>query len=201
MDRTEIEQSHKSQRPHNVWCRPLTDTLITDTVLTAGLNEHFWLVKDDTPQQQTLAALNMYIYHAVTPKTVNFWVHKQSRGYMIDACTYVQVCLDNSDWSGVAKVSELERIPSYLDAIQSTSRVPSPERCPSYRDTPVYSYNTTASTWTLATPRTTWESKVSENECNRSLKKHVLAKGCSTPLPPCSNSGSSEWLQLWKLIL
>ena len=34
---------------------------------------------------------------------------------------YVQVCLDNSDWSGVAKVSELKRIPSYLDAIQSTS--------------------------------------------------------------------------------
>ena len=35
-------------------------------------------------------------------------------------------CLDNSDWSGVAEVSELERIPSYWDGFQATSRVPSP---------------------------------------------------------------------------
>ena len=44
----------------------------------------------------------------------------------------VQVCLDNSDWLGVAKVSELERIPSYGDVIQLTTRVSSPEKCPSY---------------------------------------------------------------------
>ena len=44
----------------------------------------------------------------------------------------VQVCLDNSDWLGVAKVSELERIPSYGDVIQLTTRVLSPENCPSY---------------------------------------------------------------------
>ena len=39
---------------------------------------------------------------------------------------YIQVCLDNSDWLGVAKVSELERIPSY--------------KGPSYRDKPVFNY-------------------------------------------------------------
>ena len=44
----------------------------------------------------------------------------------------VQVCLDNSDWSGVAKVSELERIPSYCDASQLTGRILLPESCPSY---------------------------------------------------------------------
>ena len=46
--------------------------------------------------------------------------------------TALQVCLDNSDWLGVAKVSELERIPSYGDVIQLTARVSSPENCPSY---------------------------------------------------------------------
>ena len=42
------------------------------------------------------------------------------------------MCLDNSDWLGVAKVSELERIPSYGDDIQLPTRVSSPENCPSY---------------------------------------------------------------------
>ena len=42
------------------------------------------------------------------------------------------MCLDNSDWLGVAKVSEVERIPSYGDVIQLTTRVSSPENCPSY---------------------------------------------------------------------
>ena len=44
----------------------------------------------------------------------------------------VQVCLANSDWSGVAKVSELEQIPSYREAIQLTSRIPLPESRPRY---------------------------------------------------------------------
>ena len=44
----------------------------------------------------------------------------------------VQVCLDNSDRSRVAKVSEFKRIPGYWDAIQLTSRVPSPEGRLSY---------------------------------------------------------------------
>ena len=44
---------------------------------------------------------------------------------------WIQVCLDNSDWLGVAKVSGLERIPSYGDVIQLTTRVSSPENCPS----------------------------------------------------------------------
>ena len=53
-------------------------------------------------------------------------------------CTYnwnivVNTCVsDNADWSGVAKASELEWIPSYWDVIQLTSRVPSPEGRPIY---------------------------------------------------------------------
>ena len=42
------------------------------------------------------------------------------------------MCLDSSDWLGVAKVSELKRIPSYGDVIQLTTRVSSPENCRSY---------------------------------------------------------------------
>ena len=44
----------------------------------------------------------------------------------------IQGRLDNSDRLGVAKVSKLERIPSYWDAIQSTSRIPSRESRPTY---------------------------------------------------------------------
>ena len=57
---------------------------------------------------------------------------RSPRKLFIFMITIVQVCLDNSDWSGVAKVSELEWIPSYWDTIQSTSRVPSPESRSSY---------------------------------------------------------------------
>ena len=44
----------------------------------------------------------------------------------------VLVCLDNSDWSQVAKVPKLWRILRFWDAIQSTSRFLSPELRPSY---------------------------------------------------------------------
>ena len=44
----------------------------------------------------------------------------------------IQVCLDNSDRSGVAKASELQLNPSYRDTFQSTSTVLSSEKCPTY---------------------------------------------------------------------
>ena len=50
------------------------------------------------------------------------------RRFRRDMKIYVQVCLDNSDWSGVAKVSELQRNPSYRDTFQSTSTARTSEK-------------------------------------------------------------------------